>query len=135
MATTLKLTPDVGDATLSQAWLEEANETAEPDTHTRRHHDPRTAWDVPLEIHVCSGSGYGETYYATACDISKGGIGFRCRELIPPFTTVHICRAGEMIGVPALTMNCTESLTGSIIGAEFRFEKQAPAQRRVSKAG
>ena len=135
MNTTLKLTPDVGDATLPQAWLEEAAENADPDTHTRQHRDPRTAWNAPLEIHVRSRGGLTETYCATSCDISKGGIGFRCRQPIPVFSEVRVCRAGRMIGVPAMTMSCTESLTGHIIGAEFRFEKQAPRQQRVSKAG
>ncbi len=76
-----------------------------------------------------------ETYYATSCDISKGGVGFRMREPLPPFTPVRICRAGEMVGMSARTLSNTQTLTGFIIGAEFRFEQETAAEQRVAKTG
>lgn len=40
-----------------------------------------------------------------------------------------------MVGVPVVTVNCTQTLARFIIGAEFRFENQAAAAQSVSKAG
>jgi hypothetical protein len=135
MVATLKLTPTVGDATQAREWLDEASETGETDTQTRRHRDPRTTWRVPLEIHVCSAGKRMETHYATACDIALGGIGFLVREALPAFTSILVCRAGEMVGVPAVTVDSTQTLQGFIIGAQFRFETQPAAPGRAAKVG
>lgn len=136
MSTTpVRLTPKVGDATDTQRWLAEARQTAHTDTISGKHRDPRTTWCVPLEVHVCLGRGCTQTYYATACDISEGGIGFLVREAIQPYTRVLVCRAGEMVAVPVVTVTCTQTLTGHIIGAEFRFEDQVPSEQAVAKAG
>jgi len=134
MATTLKLTPQVGNTTLTQEWLEEAGETGETDTYSRKYRDPRTTWNVPLEVHVPVRGGLTETYYATSIDVSEGGIGFRCREMIPPHTRVRICRDGEMVGVTAVTLGSTQSLAGYLIGARFDFEAENPVPK-ASKAG
>lgn len=135
MGTTFTLTPDLGDATQTQQWLEEAHVTGTTDTYSRKYRDPRTTWNVPLEIHICPDGHRAETIYATSFDISEGGVGFRSRKPIPPFTSVVICRAGEMTGAPAVTLSSTPCLQGHLIGAEFRFETEAAMQQRVNKAG
>ena len=131
---TLGLTPQAGDPALKQQWLKEARRTGESDEHTRKHRDPRITWHEPLEVHVALSGGRTESHYATACDISEGGIGFRCRLEIPAFTQITVCRAGEMVGLPAMTLHCMHTLTGYTIGAQFRFE-QPPKQQVYSKVG
>lgn len=132
---TLKLTPQVGGRALTQQWLEEARQTGHTDAHTRRHRTPRITWNQPLEVHVLFSAGRTETHYTTSREISEGGIGFYCRQQIPPFTPIAICRAGELVGVPAMTVHCRQTLAGYIVGAEFRFEQQAAERQAVSKAG
>ena len=133
--TTLKLTPEAGDSTLTQRWLEEARETGETDTFTRRHRDPRTTWGDPLEVQVFKGPGCWLSCRATARDISAGGVGFQCREPIPPWTPVLVCRAGEAVGAPAMVANCTPGVSCYVIGAEFRFENQVAQKRAAALAG
>ena len=131
---TLGLTPQAGDTALKQQWLEEARRTGESDEHTRKHRDPRITWYEALEVYVASSGGGTESHYATAFNISDGGIGFRCRRQIPAFTQITVCRAGELVGLPAAIMHCLQTLTGYTIGAQFCFE-QPPQQQVRSKAG
>jgi hypothetical protein len=135
MNATMQLTPTVGNATQAQQWLLEALETGEMDMLCRRHQDPRTTWREPLEVHVCSAGKRTEIHYAKACDIARGGIAFLVRQELPAFTSVLVCRAGEMVGVPAVTVNSTQTLQGFIIGAEFRFETQPVVPVRTAHAG
>jgi len=135
MSSTVKLAPEAGGESLARQWLEEAQETGVTDTFTRRHRDPRTSWHVHLEVHVLSEGRCTATHYATSCDIAAGGIGFRCREPIPLYTPIRICRAGEMTGLSAVTVDCTPGLTGYTIGARFEFDQPAAAVMRMTKAG
>lgn len=133
--TTLQLTPELGDSTLVEKWLDEARETGETDTFTRRHRDPRTAWRDPLEVHVFKGPGCWLSVRATARDISAGGVGFQCRDPIPPWTPVLVCRAGKPVGAPAMVVDCTPGVSCYVIGAEFRFENKVPQKQLATKAG
>ena len=99
---TFTLTPDNAGRSLAQEWLEEARQSGQSDAYTRQHQDPRFTWYSQLEVHVLGPAGRTATFYADACDISEGGIGFRCRQQIPPFTDIQVCVAGEMTGVSAL---------------------------------
>ncbi|MCP4593642.1 MAG: hypothetical protein GY842_23135 [bacterium] len=134
MAVNMNFMPTLGDATQTQQWLDEARETGQTDTYSRKYRDPRTTWNVPLEIHLNVEGGLQETWYVTSCDISEGGVGFKCRSSVAPYTQVMVCRAGEMVGVTAATVSCTQTLGGFLIGCEFRAEQEAAAVR-VSKAG
>ena len=135
MNATMQLTPTVGNATQAQQWLLEALETGETDMLSRRHQDPRTTWREPLEVHVCSPGKRTEIHYAKACDIARGGIAFLVRQELPAFTSILVFRTGEMAGVPAVTVNSTQTLQGFIIGAQFRFETQPAASVRAAKVG
>ncbi|MHC4609113.1 MAG: hypothetical protein ACYS7M_02055 [Planctomycetota bacterium] len=132
---TVKLTPKAAGAKLAHEWLALARKTGTTDTYSRKHRDPRTTWNVALEMHVISGGGRAQTYDATACDISEGGIGLVCRQPIPPYTRVFICLVGQMEGVAAITLQSAQTLTGYVIGAKFRFEEQTQAAATIVKAG
>ena len=134
-AKTLRVRPEVREAADTQQWLQEARQAGHTDRLTRQHRDPRTAWHAPLEVHVLPRCGDPKSCYATAHDISAGGIGFKCQKPIPPYTRIYVCRAGETAGVPAMSLECTQTLAGYIIGAEFRPQELAQAQQALAKVG
>ncbi|MCH7813154.1 MAG: hypothetical protein IID40_03945 [Planctomycetes bacterium] len=136
MATsTLKLTPEVETAALAQDWLDEAQSESDGEDFTRRHRDPRTPWNVDLEIHVLQPRGRSKTFYAKSFDISEGGLGLVCRTRIPPYSKVIVCRGGEMIGVSTVTQSCTQTLTGYLIGTQFRPDPETKVRTLKAKAG
>jgi len=132
---TIKLVPQPAESSMANDWLEEARQTGQVDTYTGKRVHPRITWSAPLEVHALRPDGRAETFYATARDISSGGLGFQCRQAIPPCTPVRICRAGQIEGLPGMTVHCTQSLRGYVIGVEFRFaEQQAQSQTRAVRA-
>ncbi|MCP4249111.1 MAG: hypothetical protein GY778_18870 [bacterium] len=134
-ASTLKLTPGVGTTEIAKDWLEEAQLESDAEDFTRRHRDPRTRWEVDLEIHVRQPSGRTKTFYAKSFDISEGGLGLSCRTPIPPYSEVIVCRGGEMTGVSTVTQSCTRTLTGHLIGTRFRPGRATRVQISKTKAG
>ena len=136
MATsTLKLTPEVETTAVAKDWLDEAQGESDAEDHTRRHRDPRTRWEVDLEIHVLQPSGPTKVLYAKSFDISEGGLGLVCRTRIPPYSKVIVCRAGEMTGVSTVTQSCTQTLTGYLIGTQFRPNQETRIRTLELKAG
>ncbi len=133
--TTLRLAPEQGDRSLTQQWLEEARQTGRSDEYTRKHRDPRFEWQVPLEVHFLNTDGRSETLYAYSRDVSEGGMAFECRQQIPAFTQVVVCRSGELVGVPVMTVSCTQGVTGYVMGCEYRFQEPRAADVQLSKAG
>ena len=132
---TLKLAPQVSEAALARQWPQEARRTDRTDTYAGQRRYRRTTWEAALEVQVSLGPGRTETRYASARDISAGGIGFRRRQRIPPCAAVRVCLAGQAEGVRAMIMHCTQSLGGYLIGAEFRFEEQVQAEPAFAQAG
>ncbi len=120
---------------MTRQWLDEAIEAGQTDAYASKRSDPRTRWPEPLEIHIFKDSGCWLSRRATARDISAGGIGFQCREAIPCWTPILICRAGELVGAPAMVMHCTRGATNYVIGAEFRFEDRLAQPQAITKAG
>ncbi len=131
----IKLTPTLGDRTLAQEWLDDAEEVGPTDIYKRRMRKARTSWCQPLEIHVYDEAGNYESYFAGADYISEEGIGFKCREQLPAYTKIVICLEGEMVGVPSVAIDNIQTISGYIIETEFRFEERPPVENVLSKVG
>ena len=132
---TVKLSTHVEDASRVDAWLQQARQTGRTNAYAGKRRTPRTTWHAALEVYVSKSAGRSVTHYATARDISEGGIGLQCRQAIPDCTLVQICQAGELKGVWAMVMHCTRSLSGYIIGLEFCFDDPEEVQAVTSLAG
>ena len=132
---TVKLFTQLEDASLVDAWRQQARQAGRTNAYAGKRRTPRTTWNAALEVYVPKSAVGTAIHYATARDISAGGIGLQCRQAIPDCTLVRICRAGELTGVSAMVMHCTQSLTGYIIGLEFRFDDPDEAQTVTSLAG
>ncbi|MCP4250134.1 MAG: PilZ domain-containing protein [bacterium] len=132
---TVKLAPQTEDVTLVDDWLQQARQTGRTDAYAGKRRYPRTTWDAALEVHVPKSAGRTVTHYASARDISEGGIGLQWRRAVPDCTVVRICPAGELKGVSAMVMHCTQTLNGYIIGLEFRFDAPEETQATTALAG
>lgn len=135
MAAPLKITPQTGSASTVEEWVAEARAHGRPDPYVGKRREPRYLWSAPLEIHVHERGGRTETLYATARNISTGGMGFQSHQPIAPYSTIHICLAGEMVGVRAVVKHCAPGLSGHIIGAGFEPEEQPATPARAVKVG
>ena len=67
-------------AELKRAWLDEAREGGQADSYAGKRSATRFVWQRQLEVTV-PGNG-GQTYRATAREISEIGIRFFCRDEI-----------------------------------------------------
>ena len=132
---TVKLSTQVEDASRVDSWLQQARQTGRTNAYAGKRRTPRTTWDAALEVHVPGSAGRTVTHYASARDISEGGMGLQCRQAIPDCTLVRVCPAGELKGVSAMVMHCTRTVSGYIIGLEFHFDDPEQARAVTSLAG
>jgi hypothetical protein len=131
----IHLSAQSGATNMTQQWLKEAQQAGGHDIYDGKRKEMRTSWQESLEVHYPVGRGRTKTVYATARDLSPGGIGFECREAIPAYTEVLICRAGEIEGVRATTLHCTRSLGKFIVGCRAIVEESREGTARVVRAG
>lgn len=133
---TVKLSTLSGNTHLKQQWLQEAQQAGGISSYDGKRNDPRTNWQEPLEVHYSVGRGRTKTVYATARDLSAAGIAFECREAIPAYTEVLICRTGQVEGLRATTLHCTRTLNTFIVGCRtFTDEEPIARPQSVAKAG
>ena len=104
---------------IPQSWLDEAQQTGEPDAYIGKRQHVRFSWHADLEVRETSGPGEGLRRPAAARNLSDGGMGFFCVFPFEPSTAIEVSVVGEETGVPAVVRHCTKSGKGYLVGAEF----------------
>lgn len=105
-------------------WLNEAVTSGLGESRPGEHRHIRYGWAAPLDVYGPAGRRPGKAALATARDVSRSGVAFFCRERVPLYTRITVCRAGCRSGLPARILNRTQTLGGYIYGVEFTSEEQ-----------
>ncbi len=109
-------------------WVEDAQAQGGPiDLYSGKRREPRRIWDAMLDVHVLTGATEGSFHYATARDISGGGMGIQCRQKLEPGTWVGMYVSGCDQGATAIVRHCTETIGGYVIGLEFVARLKQPS--------
>lgn len=114
-----------------ERWLANARLEGREDTYTGKRCYPRVTWQVPVTLDILDGERAGECDYATSKDISKGGLGLRCRQSVPVRSFVRVVSDGDGQSVYARVMHCTETVGGFFVGIEFQPREQADQPLRI----
>jgi hypothetical protein len=103
-------------------WLAEGHAMGPCDRWAGEHRHPRFAWTAALDVYVQTEGRRSRAVCAAARDVSRSGLGFFCRQPLPVYGRVTICRSGERTGLAAKIVNRAQTLGGYLIGVEFIVE-------------
>lgn len=119
------------DGTVSR-WLEEARATGRADAYAGKRRWVRYTWKVPVTVEVVTG-GTGETSQAAySRDLSRGGLGFKCRQRIETASLVCVTRDQTNETIYGRVRHCTGTFGGFIVGIEFEAGPQGGQALRKS---
>ena len=118
----------------SQKWLAEAKRTGEKDNYAGKRRQPRCTWDVQVTVEILENGEPTETLYANTRDISAGGMGMRCRKVVPAHSEVRITIDETGESMPARVTQCTRSICDYQSGVEVVRKSQTSATPAVSGA-
>lgn len=101
-------------------WLADAASTGNKDVYAGKRKFARYTWIVPVVVEVLSGPSCDATVYATARDISSGGLGLKVRQRLQPGASVRVTLDEGEEFVIGRVRHCSEALGGFLVGIEFR---------------
>ena len=105
--------------TLVRSWLGDAEIDGETDAYTGKRQWPRFKWHAPVTIEVPATGTRRESLYASARDISEGGIGVWCSHAMEANTAVRLYVDDASEYVQGRVRQCTTTVGGFIIGVQF----------------
>lgn len=100
-------------------WLAEACQTGIADSYAGKRRWVRYTWQVPVMVTVVAPGPGRAPQFATSRNLSRGGIGLRCRERIGPMSLVRVTRDETDESVYGRVRHCTGTFGGFLIGIEF----------------
>ena len=111
------------DDTVSQ-WLDEAHQTGRADSYAGKRRTVRYTLEAPVLVKVIGAGSRTAPQYGYTRDISRGGMGVKCRQRIATMSRVRVTREDTNQTVYGLIRHCTATLNGFIIGIEFEAAPQ-----------
>ncbi|HUU81988.1 MAG TPA: PilZ domain-containing protein [Phycisphaerae bacterium] len=124
--------PEVELENTVDCWLEEARETGRADAYAGKRRWVRYTWQVPVTVKVLHAADTHPPQYAYTRDISRGGLGLKCRQPIEHLSLVRIMRDDTGETITGRVRYCTKTITGFVIGIEFEAEPVSPDALRLS---
>lgn len=119
------------DDTISQ-WLDEAHQTGQSDSYAGKRRTVRYTLEAPVLVEIIDAGPRTAPQYGYCRDISRGGMGVKCRQRIATMSRVRVTREDTDEAVYGRIRHCTATLNGFIIGIEFEAGPQESAALRKS---
>lgn len=109
-------------------WLDDARETGTADAYAGKRRWVRYQWEAPVTVSVIGGKRGQPPQYAYTRDISRGGIGFKCRQKVAPMSMIRVMRDDTGETLCGRVRHCTSTVNGYLIGLEFEADPQASTE-------
>lgn len=107
---------------LIESWLADAREEGRVDVYAGKRRHARVEWNAPVIVQPEDES--DRTFYVTALNISAGGMGLRCGEVLSPRTRVRLFVNDGVDSVIGVVRHCSSTVGGYIVGVEFVLEQK-----------
>ncbi len=105
-------------------WLDEAQETGRADSYAGKRCAVRYTLEVPVLVEVIGEGSRTAPQYGYSRDVSRGGMGVKCRQRIATMSRVRVTREDTNEALYGRIRHCTTTLNGFIIGIEFEAGPQ-----------
>ena len=110
------------DLEILETWLTAAREEGLADTYAGKRAHPRMIWVVPATLEILDPDRPAAPAYIYTSDISRGGMGLRCRQPVELFAQVRITLDETGESLCGQVRHCTPIPTGFIVGIEFELQ-------------
>ena len=112
-------------------WLDEARATGRADAYAGKRRWVRYTWKVPVTVDVATGGTGQASQPAYSRDLSRGGLGLKCRQRIETASLVRVTRDQTNETMYGRVRHCTGTFGGFIVGIEFEASPQARQARQA----